>query len=53
MNCPKNQKLFVPFLLAGALALPSFAQDPSTPKPEAKPEGKPERKLRPAKTEQA
>jgi hypothetical protein len=42
MNCSKNQKLFVPFLLAGALALPSFAQDAGTPKPEGKPGGQPD-----------
>ena len=42
MNCTKNQKLFVPLLLAGSLAFPSFAQDTGAPKTEAKPGGQPD-----------
>ena len=42
MNCTKSQNLFIPLLLAGCLAFPSFAQDASAPKPEAKPGGQPD-----------
>jgi hypothetical protein len=42
MNCTKNQNLFIPLLLAGSLAFPSFAQDAATPKPDAKPSGQPD-----------
>jgi hypothetical protein len=41
MNSQKNQKLFVAFLLTGALVLPLLADDTSTPKAEDKPAGQP------------
>ena len=42
MNCTKKQNLFVPLLLAGSLAVPSFAQDTAAPKPDAKPSAQPD-----------
>jgi hypothetical protein len=34
--------LFLPLLIAGSLAFPSFAQDTANPKPDAKPSGQPD-----------
>jgi hypothetical protein len=42
MHITKNQALFVASLLAGSLAIPSFAQDAGAPKSENKPAGQPD-----------
>jgi len=41
MKIARHQIRFFPFLLAGSLVLPSFAQDTSPPQPEGKPGGQP------------